>query len=401
MKIGAGQHASNTPRRRSTIRSIRRTGFPTSIRRCRRSWRMAARNRPGALARSAICLGRRPSGIRKPCRPAGGLHPSARWTMFKTGKRANAARRRHDRHGAGVFRRRDQCRRRVLFQAEADRRLQQGGRNRHRAEKLCRRRRHAVRRAGRRAPNRSATASSMLPKDETEAKLRDPHSGFTDYVPAGSVAKGQALGSRRRRQDRCRARSATGRTCDGMGEVPGITGRTATYIFRQLNDIQSRRAQRCRRRLHEAGCRQPDAERHDRACGLSGDHAIRNDGFHQSRRSRSGATAICRRSRSSISAARGPARIHLRAARRHGERRRPRAGRARLAARRPRRAPCRQPRRIYRRLLRHHARRLRRGAGQFQIPARDHRFHHPRCRREVRVLRRAARAGLSARHRRA
>src|ERR1700744_1769781 len=32
-----------------------------------------------------------------------------------------------------------------------------------------------------------------LPNDEAEAKLRDPHSGFTDYVPAGSVAKGQAL----------------------------------------------------------------------------------------------------------------------------------------------------------------------------------------------------------------
>src|SRR5580692_30002 len=32
-----------------------------------------------------------------------------------------------------------------------------------------------------------------LPNDATEAKLRDPHSGFTDYVPSGSVAKGQAL----------------------------------------------------------------------------------------------------------------------------------------------------------------------------------------------------------------
>jgi cytochrome c553 len=77
-----------------------------------------------------------------------------------------------------------------------------------------------------------------LPNDETEAKLRDPHSGFTDYVPPGSVAKGQAL-----------ANGGDGKTtacilCHGPdlrgnGEVPGITGRTATYIFRQLNDMQS------------------------------------------------------------------------------------------------------------------------------------------------------------------
>jgi|SRR5579862_57503 len=76
-----------------------------------------------------------------------------------------------------------------------------------------------------------------LPNDEAEAKLRDPHSGFTDYVPAGSVAKGEAL-----------AKGGDGKTvacalCHGPdlrgnGEVPGITGRTATYIFRQLNDMQ-------------------------------------------------------------------------------------------------------------------------------------------------------------------
>jgi cytochrome c553 len=78
----------------------------------------------------------------------------------------------------------------------------------------------------------------VLPKNETEATLRDPHSGFTDYVPQGSLAKGKAL-----------AAGGDGKTvacmlCHGpdlrgMGEVPGITGRTATYIFRQLNDIQA------------------------------------------------------------------------------------------------------------------------------------------------------------------
>jgi cytochrome c553 len=78
----------------------------------------------------------------------------------------------------------------------------------------------------------------VLPMNETEAKLRDPHSGFIDYVPTGSIAKGHAL-----------AAGGDGKTVacalchgpglKGSGEVPGIVGRTATYTFRQLNDIQT------------------------------------------------------------------------------------------------------------------------------------------------------------------
>ena len=42
----------------------------------------------------------------------------------------------------------------------------------------------------------------VLPQDEARAKRRDPHSGFIDYVPTGSIAKGEALvNDRRRRQD--------------------------------------------------------------------------------------------------------------------------------------------------------------------------------------------------------
>jgi cytochrome c553 len=78
----------------------------------------------------------------------------------------------------------------------------------------------------------------VLPADESLAKLRDPHSGFIDYVPAGSIARGQAL-----------ATGGDGKTTacvlchgpelKGQGEVPPIVGRSAIYIFRQLNDIQS------------------------------------------------------------------------------------------------------------------------------------------------------------------
>jgi cytochrome c553 len=77
-----------------------------------------------------------------------------------------------------------------------------------------------------------------LPMDENEAKLRDPHSGFIDYVPTGSIAKGAALattgGGKTVTCSLCH-----GPDLKGTGEVPGITGRTATYIFRQLHDIQA------------------------------------------------------------------------------------------------------------------------------------------------------------------
>ncbi len=59
----------------------------------------------------------------------------------------------------------------------------------------------------------------VLPKSDAEAALRDPHSGFTDYVPKGSIAKGEAL-----------ATGGAGKTIactlchgpnlKGMGEVP-------------------------------------------------------------------------------------------------------------------------------------------------------------------------------------
>jgi cytochrome c553 len=78
----------------------------------------------------------------------------------------------------------------------------------------------------------------VLPVNPNEAKLRDQHFGFIDYVPAGSIARGEAL-----------ATSGGGKTTpcaichgselEGLGEVPPLAGRTATYTFRQLNDMQS------------------------------------------------------------------------------------------------------------------------------------------------------------------
>jgi cytochrome c553 len=76
----------------------------------------------------------------------------------------------------------------------------------------------------------------VLPDSAERAGLRDPKSGFTDFVPRGSIQKGAALASAG--GDKACA-SCHGPDLKGAGKVPGITGRTATYMFRQLNDMKT------------------------------------------------------------------------------------------------------------------------------------------------------------------
>jgi cytochrome c553 len=77
----------------------------------------------------------------------------------------------------------------------------------------------------------------VLPHDETRARLRDPKSGFIDYVPVGSIARGAALAAGGDGKTTACA-SCHGPDQKGFGEAPGITARPATYIFRQLNDMK-------------------------------------------------------------------------------------------------------------------------------------------------------------------
>ena len=75
--------------------------------------------------------------------------------------------------------------------------------------------------------------------DDTERteSLRDPRSGFTAYVPAGSLKKGEALvatgGGKTTRCAVCH-----GADLKGLGPVPGIAGRSPSYTVRQLFDTQ-------------------------------------------------------------------------------------------------------------------------------------------------------------------
>ena len=61
--------------------------------------------------------------------------------------------------------------------------------------------------------------------------LRDPRSGFVAYVPVGSVGKGQALSRG--------CATCHGPNLGGLGPVPGIAGRSPSYIARQLYDMQA------------------------------------------------------------------------------------------------------------------------------------------------------------------
>jgi cytochrome c553 len=75
------------------------------------------------------------------------------------------------------------------------------------------------------------------PEDAERFELRDPHSGFIAYVPRDSVAKGAALAAGGgNRTLPCRI--CHGDDLNGLGPVPGIAGRSPSYIVRQLWDIQ-------------------------------------------------------------------------------------------------------------------------------------------------------------------
>ena len=86
-----------------------------------------------------------------------------------------------------------------------------------------------------------------VPEDVERTAFRDPRSGFIAYVPVGSVAKGEVLvktgGDRVVDGEIERGRTVRCGTCHGdhlkgIGNVPGIAGRSPSYVVRQLYDIQ-------------------------------------------------------------------------------------------------------------------------------------------------------------------
>jgi cytochrome c553 len=71
---------------------------------------------------------------------------------------------------------------------------------------------------------------------EGTESLRNPHSGFVAYVPPGSVAAGKVLVEGGRKVTACAVCHGVG--LHGLGPVPGIAGRSPSYLMRQLYDMQ-------------------------------------------------------------------------------------------------------------------------------------------------------------------
>jgi cytochrome c553 len=77
-----------------------------------------------------------------------------------------------------------------------------------------------------------------VPEDVERFENRDTRARFVAYVPVGSVAKGEALvGTGGGKTLQCSI--CHGQDLRGLGGTPSISGRSPSYVVRQLYDIQN------------------------------------------------------------------------------------------------------------------------------------------------------------------
>jgi cytochrome c553 len=77
-----------------------------------------------------------------------------------------------------------------------------------------------------------------LADDLPRTELRDPASGFTAFVPVGSIARGRALVTTGGGKTQACA-TCHGPDYRGIGDVPALAGRSPSYLMRQLYDFRS------------------------------------------------------------------------------------------------------------------------------------------------------------------
>ena len=77
-----------------------------------------------------------------------------------------------------------------------------------------------------------------MPENLERTELRDSASGFVAYVPVGSIEKGEALVTTGGGGKTVPCAICHGVDLKGLGPVPGLAGRSPSYIVRQLFDIQ-------------------------------------------------------------------------------------------------------------------------------------------------------------------
>ena len=69
--------------------------------------------------------------------------------------------------------------------------------------------------------------------------LRDPRSGFVAYAPIGSLKKGETLAKTGGGGRTLACGECHGQDLRGLGPVPGIAGRSPSYLARQMYDMQA------------------------------------------------------------------------------------------------------------------------------------------------------------------
>jgi cytochrome c553 len=78
-----------------------------------------------------------------------------------------------------------------------------------------------------------------VPEDEEQSEaLRNPHSGFVAYVPVGSIKKGEALATTGGAGRTFACIQCHGPDLKGLADIPGIAGRSPSYLVRQIFDFQ-------------------------------------------------------------------------------------------------------------------------------------------------------------------
>jgi cytochrome c553 len=78
-----------------------------------------------------------------------------------------------------------------------------------------------------------------LPLDVTRVTKRDPHSGFTAYVPRGSVKKGESLVKTGGSGVTIACSTCHGDSLQGLGTIPRIAGLHPIYVARQLYNFKA------------------------------------------------------------------------------------------------------------------------------------------------------------------
>ena len=78
----------------------------------------------------------------------------------------------------------------------------------------------------------------VVPQDAARASSRDARSGFIDYVPTGSIKRGEALVTTGGDGKTVPCGICHGPDDRGLAEIPPLAGRTGIYLVRQLNDMQ-------------------------------------------------------------------------------------------------------------------------------------------------------------------